>query len=144
MKRISPVVTYGRRHGGRLAVVAMGALILMATFGNVGAQAEPLTGCAAKTHQIEQELDAAQRAHADNARIAGLRVALVKSRQCDDKALASERAVKVEEKQRKVSERQETLDRELRDGDANRISRAKQKLDKETDELHKALAEQSS
>ena len=109
-----------------------------------GRPGRPADRLCAKTHQIEQELDAAQRAHADNARIAGLRVALVKSRQCDDKALASDRAAKVEEKQRKVSERQETLDRELRDGDANRINRAKQKLDKATDELHKAQAEQSS
>lgn len=136
MERISPV--------GRLVVIAGGALLLSAAFSDVGAQAGPLTGCAAKTYQIEQELDAAQRARADSARIAGLRIALVQSRQCDDKALARERAAKVEEKQGKVKERQAILDRELRDGDGNRISRARQKLDKAQRELRAAEQEQHS
>lgn len=127
----------------RFLAIGGGALVLVG-FSNVGASTDALKGCAAKTAQIESELDAAQRAHADKARIAGLRVALAQSKLCDDKTLARERADKVKQKQRKVAEREEVLDRELRDGDANRISRAKQKLDRATKELDAAREEQSS
>ena len=144
MKKSTAFAARHRVHVARLVALVGGVLALAVTFGEVGAQAEIPVGCAAKTLQIEQELDAAQRAHADNARIAGLRVALVRSRKCDDKTLARERADKVAEKQRKVDERQATLDRELRGGDANRISRAEQKLDKATEELDAARIEQRS
>lgn len=115
-----------------------------AVFSHTDAYADKLKGCAAKTDQIEKELDTAQRAHADNARIAGLRVALEKSKQCDDKSLARERADKVAEKQTKVEERQATLDRETRNGDAKRINRAKEKLDHANAELAEARADQDS
>lgn len=144
MKKTTALAARHRVHVARLVAVAGGVLALVVAFGDVGAQAETPIGCAAKTLRVEQELDAAQRARADNARIAGLRVALVMSRKCDDKTLARTRADNVAEKQRKVDERQASLDRELRGGDANRIKRAKQKLDKATQELDAARVEQRS
>ncbi|WP_025137798.1 DUF1090 family protein [Achromobacter sp. DH1f] len=51
---------------------------------------------------------------------------------------------KVREQRRAVRERQEILDRELRNGDPNRISRAKQKLDKAAQELLAVEGEQGN
>ncbi len=144
MRKAAAVVARQRIVIVRGAVLAGVALALVVGVGDVGAQAEVPTGCAAKIQEVEQALDAAQRAHADNARIAGLRVALAMSQKCDDKALARARAAKVAEKQSKVNARQEVLNRELRDGDANRISRAKQKLDQAAQELDAARVEQRS
>ncbi len=144
MRKAAAVVARQRIGIVRGAVLAGVALALVVGVGDVGAQAEIPTGCAAKIQEVEQALDAAQRAHADNARIAGLRVALAMSQKCDDQALARARAAKVAEKQSKVNARQEVLNRELRDGDANRISRAKQKLDQAAQELDAARVEQRS
>ena len=146
MQKTAMVAAGYRRYigrGGALVGVALASALAL-TFGDAAAQAEIPTGCAAKTQEVEQALDAAQRAQADNARIAGLRVALAMSQKCDDKALAKARAAKVAEKQDKVNERQGVLDRELRDGDANRIRRAKQKLDQAKHELDAARVEQRS
>lgn len=144
MQKAAASVARHRIHVVRGAALVGVTLALVAAFGDVDAQVEIPTGCAAKIQEVEQALDAAQRFQADNARIAGLRVALAMSRKCDDKALAKARAAKVAEKQIKVDERQDALNRELRDGDANRIHRAKQKLDHATQELDAALAEQRS
>lgn len=51
---------------------------------------------------------------------------------------------KAREQWRAVRERQEILDRELRNGDPNRISLAKQKLDKAAQELLAAQEEQGN
>ncbi|MBB1623636.1 DUF1090 family protein [Achromobacter sp. UMC71] len=144
MQKTAAGVARHRIHAVRGAALVGATLALAAVFGDVDAQAEIPTGCAAKIQEVEQALDAAQRAHADNARIAGLRVALAMSHKCDDKTLAKARAAKVAEKQSKVDTRQEVLNRELRDGDANRISRAKQKLDRAMQELDAARIEQRS
>lgn len=127
------------------ALIVCGPLALCVVWGNVNAQPAVLTGCAAKTDKIERELDAAQRRHADRAQIAGLRVALVKSKTCDERALARERAAKVEEKRRKARERREALDLAIRDNrNPERIDKAKHKLAEAEEELNAAILEQHS
>lgn len=142
MQNVSAVASRHRGHVVRWVALVGAVSALVAAFGDVGAQGETPTGCAAKIHEAEQALDAAQRNRASNASVAGLRVALAISRQCDDKALAKARAASVAEKQAKVDALQEGLDRELRDGDANRIRRARQKRDQATQELDAARSEQ--
>lgn len=128
----------------RAFFVTEALVIGVSLFGTAGAETVPLKGCAAKTARIEQEITIAQRDQMATDHILGLRVALAKSRRCDDVELARDRAEKVAAKRRKVVERQQELDAARLRGDDSKITRARQKLDHAKEELDEALADQQS
>lgn len=104
--------------------------------------AEPapeLTGCAAKKHEISQQLEQA-RAHGNSNQVAGLEKALSEvTANCTDSSLKKERETKVLDAKHEVSKRQADLDKAMKRGDPERIDKRKNKLAESRKELQEAL-----
>lgn len=104
--------------------------------------AEPapeLTGCAAKKHEISQQLEQA-RAHGNSNQVAGLEKALSEvTANCTDSGLKKERETKVLDAKHEVSKRQADLDKAMKRGDPERIDKRKNKLAESRKELQEAL-----
>ena len=104
--------------------------------------AEPateLTGCAAKKHEISQQLEQA-RARGNSNQVSGLEKALSEvTANCTDSGLKKERETKVLEAKHEVSKRQADLDKAMKRGDPERIDKRKNKLAESRKELQEAL-----
>ena len=102
-------------------------------------QAPELTGCAAKKHEISQQLEQA-RAHGNSSQVAGLEKALSEvDAHCTDASLKKERENKVLEAKHEVSKRQADLDKAMKKGDPEKIDKRKNKLAESRKELQEAL-----
>ena len=110
--------------------------IMMGTFAQA-AQAESI--CGNKIAQLEKQLAIAKQ-HNNTGKAAGLERALEKVRTwCTDENELSEAEVKMFEKQEKVAERQDELDKAVAKGDAQKkIEKRKQKLTEAQGELREA------
>lgn len=102
-------------------------------------QAPQLTGCAAKKHAIETQLEYA-RANNNSDQIAGLETALSEvTANCTDAGLKKERENKVLDAKHEVSKRQADLDKAMKKGDPQKIDKRKNKLAESRKELQEAL-----
>ena len=102
-------------------------------------QAPELTGCAAKKHEISQQLEQA-RAHGNSSQVAGLEKALSEvDAHCTDASLKKERENKVLDAKHEVSKRQADLDKAMKKGDPEKIDKRKNKLAESRKELQEAL-----
>lgn len=100
--------------------------------------ANPVSGCAAKKQDIQQEL-AMAREHGNPARIAGLEKALREaSEHCTDSGLLKARQEKVVEKQLKVQEREQDLQEAQAKGRSDKIAKQQRKLAGAREELKQA------
>lgn len=100
-----------------------------------------LNGCAAKEHEIQQQIDYATQ-HGNHHRLSGLEKALSELRQnCTDEKLTLERKHKIAEKERKVNERMAELDRAKETGSTDKIRKKEKKLQEAKSELLEAQNE---
>ena len=100
--------------------------------------ASDLTGCAAKKHEIEQQIEFARK-HNALSRISGLEKALNEvTEHCTDSDLLQQRQAKVAEKQMKVREREQELAQAQASGRPGKIEKRQQKLDDARQELAEA------
>ncbi|MGF6151013.1 DUF1090 domain-containing protein [Pseudomonas fluorescens] len=128
MKFLSPLVM--------LALCGVMATPLMAA-----EEAPQLTGCAAKRQSISNQIEQA-RAHANAGQQAGLEKALSEATEhCNDASLKKERENKVLDAKHEVSRRQADLDKAMKQGDAEKINKRKDKLAESRKELQRALDE---
>lgn len=100
-----------------------------------------LNGCAAKEHEIQQQIDYATQ-HGNHHRLSGLEKALSELRQnCTDEKLTQERKNKISEKERKVTERMTELNQAKETGNADKINKKEKKLQEAKSELIEAQSE---
>ncbi|MCY1396412.1 hypothetical protein D3C76_392880 [compost metagenome] len=106
------------------------------------AEDEPgLTGCAAKRQAISEQIEQAK-AHGNSDQQAGLEKALSEvTANCTDASLKKERENKVLEARHEVGQRQADLDKAMKQGDAEKINKRKDKLAESRKELQDALEE---
>ncbi|EAA8118084.1 DUF1090 domain-containing protein [Salmonella enterica subsp. houtenae] len=102
------------------------------------AHAASPTGCAAKRLEVENQMSYA-REHNNTHQIAGLQKALREiDEHCTDPQLLKQRQLKVEEKTRKVAERQTELDQARETGNPKKMAQKQKKLDHAREELQDA------
>ncbi|ENM0554562.1 DUF1090 domain-containing protein [Salmonella enterica] len=107
------------------------------TLSGSGHAASPV-GCAAKRLEVENQISYA-RAHNNTHQIAGLQKALREiDEHCTDPKLLKQRQLKVDEKTRKVAERQTELEQARETGNPKKIAQKQKKLDQAREELHDA------
>ncbi|MCM7512712.1 DUF1090 domain-containing protein [Enterobacter hormaechei] len=100
-----------------------------------------LTGCAAKRHNIEQQIHQAE-TYGNSHRLDGLKKAYAEVvSTCTDVSLKKERTADVLKKQQKVSEREQELQEANASGRADKIAKKRAKLEEAKDELLEAQAE---
>jgi hypothetical protein len=100
-----------------------------------------LTGCAAKKQGIINQIELAK-AHGNADQQAGLEKALSEvTDHCTDASLKKERENKVLDARHDVSKRQADLDKAMKQGDADKINKRKDKLAASRKELQDALDE---
>ncbi|MBJ3816782.1 DUF1090 domain-containing protein [Shimwellia pseudoproteus] len=105
---------------------------------SLSAQAEALTGCAAKRAEIENQITYAK-SHNNHHQVAGLEAALNETRlHCTEAGLLRERQQKVAEKERKVADREAELVNATETGNAKKIERKKKKVTEAKEELQEA------
>lgn len=120
--------------------------LLKATFGMLvlslfAAQASAATGCQAKKQEIEQQIQWAQQ-QGNTHRVAGLQQALSEvNDHCTDSGLEKQRHERVNEKTRKVREREEDLAEAQAKGDRQKIARQQRKLEEAREELRESQAQ---
>ncbi|WP_101675898.1 DUF1090 domain-containing protein [Alloalcanivorax mobilis] len=116
----------------------MGAVMISVLMAG-GAQAEPLSGCAAKQAEIETNL-AQARSEGRKGQIRGLEKALKEHREhCTDDGLRQEREEAVQQAREELRERQQDLREARVKGDQSKIRRREQKLAESQRELEQAL-----
>ncbi|EAO6410058.1 DUF1090 domain-containing protein [Salmonella enterica] len=121
------------KHHQRLFFFTMALLTLSGV-----AHATASVGCAAKRLEVENQISYA-RDHNNTHRIAGLQKALREiDEHCTDPQLLKQRQLKVEEKTRKVSERQTELDQARETGNPKKMAQKQKKLDQAQEELQDA------
>ncbi len=99
-----------------------------------------LTGCAAKKHEIQQQIDYAK-TDGNERRVRGLEKALAEvNDNCTDESLLRERQIKVQEKERTVSERITELEEAKETGRRDKINNKQKKLEEAKQELAEAKA----
>ncbi|EGK5349416.1 TPA: DUF1090 domain-containing protein [Salmonella enterica] len=97
-------------------------------------------GCAAKKIEVEKQITYA-RDHNNTHQLAGLKKALREIEEhCTDAQLLKQRQLKIEEKKRKVAERQADLERAKETGEHKKIAQKQNKLERAREELHDAQA----
>ncbi|QXO16023.1 DUF1090 domain-containing protein [Vibrio ostreae] len=102
-----------------------------------------LTGCAAKEHDIKQQIEQAHK-HNNPHRADGLHKALREVREhCTDESLRRERLSDVHEKEHEVTQRLRDLDEAKQSGNPEKIEKRKKKLKEARQELAEAKAELS-
>lgn len=100
-----------------------------------------LTGCAAKKQGIINQIELAK-SHGNADQQAGLEKALSEvSANCTDASLKKERENKVLDAKHEVSKRQADLDKAMKQGDAEKINKRKDKLAESRKELQEAVDE---
>ncbi|CAI8799123.1 MULTISPECIES: DUF1090 domain-containing protein [Pseudomonas] len=100
-----------------------------------------LTGCAAKKQGIMNQIELAK-SHGNADQQAGLEKALSEvSANCTDASLKKERENKVLDAKHEVSKRQADLDKAMKQGDAEKINKRKDKLAESRKELQEAVDE---
>ncbi|AJJ09614.1 protein yqjC [Yersinia rohdei] len=109
----------------------------MAAFYSTAAQTN---GCDIKAQNIQQQINYAKQ-HGNTQRVAGLETALenVKNN-CTVASLQADRDERIQDKQRKVTERQQDLTAAQEKGDADKITKQKKKLAEANAELQAAQA----
>ncbi|EDF5515180.1 DUF1090 domain-containing protein [Salmonella enterica] len=121
------------KHHQRLFFFTMALLTLSGV-----THATASVGCAAKRLEVENQISYA-RDHNNTHRIAGLQKALREiDEHCTDPQLLKQRQLKVEEKTRKVSERQTELDQARETGNPKKMAQKQKKLDQAQEELQDA------
>ncbi|EAV8528487.1 DUF1090 domain-containing protein [Salmonella enterica] len=102
------------------------------------AHATSPTGCTAKRLEVENQISYA-REHNNTHQIAGLQKALREiNEHCTDPQLMKQRQLKVEEKNRKVAERQAELEQARETGNPKKMAQKQKKLDHAREELQDA------
>ncbi|MFJ7565461.1 DUF1090 domain-containing protein [Herminiimonas sp. NPDC097707] len=115
-----------------------GLLLLCSLPASHAAEANTLTGCAAKRQEVQTQLDYA-RAHGNKAQEAKLKIALKQiSNHCTDEGLRRERETDVKKKENKVAERKAELEKAQANGKPKKITQQQKKLQKAEAELQKA------
>lgn len=117
------------------------AVPALAAPGLAQAATSQLTGCAAKQHEIEQQLVHA-REQGNAGRVRGLEEALQSVKDhCTDEGLLKSRQVKVQQKEREVKERTHELKEAQVSGQQEKIEKRQRKLAEAQAELAEARAE---
>ncbi|EBD1360702.1 DUF1090 domain-containing protein [Salmonella enterica] len=99
------------------------------------AHATSSTGCTAKRLEVENQISYA-REHNNTHQIAGLQKALREiNEHCTDPQLMKQRQLKVEEKTRKVAERQAELEQARETGNPKKMAQKQKKLDHAREEF---------
>ncbi|MEY8709724.1 hypothetical protein A9B99_03140 [Mangrovibacter phragmitis] len=125
----------------RWVTAIMLAVPVLAASGLAQAATSQLTGCAAKQHEIEQQLTHA-REQGNAGRVSGLKEALQNVQDhCTDDGLLKSRQVKVQEKEREVKERTHELKEAQASGQKDKIEKRQRKLAQAQAELAEARAE---
>lgn len=102
---------------------------------------DALTGCAAKRHNIEQQIRQAE-THENSYRLDGLKKAYAEVvATCTDASLKKEREADIRKKQQKVSEREQELQDANASGRTDKIAKKRAKLEEARAELLAAEAE---
>lgn len=102
---------------------------------------DALTGCAAKRHNIEQQIRQAETYH-NSYRLDGLKKAYAEvAATCTDASLKKEREADILKKQQKVSEREQELKEANASGRTDKIAKKRAKLEEARAELLAAEAE---
>lgn len=97
-----------------------------------------LTGCAAKEHDIQKQIDYAN-SYGNKYRVAGLENALREVRSnCSDESLLREHKNNIKEKQKKVYERTQELKEAQETGLKDKIAKRQKKLEEANKELSEA------
>ena len=114
---------------------------VLAAPGLAQAATSQLTGCAAKQHEIEQQLIHA-RAQGNNGPVKGLENALQSVKDhCTDEGLLKKRQAKVQQKEREVQVRTHELQEAQASGRQDKINKRQRKLAEAQAELAEAQAE---
>ncbi|BDH44130.1 hypothetical protein TUM12370_01740 [Salmonella enterica subsp. enterica serovar Choleraesuis] len=115
--------------------------LITAGWASFQVSAAPLTGCAAKQANIENQLSYAEK-YGNSFRVNGLRKALSEVREhCTNASLLAERQNRITEKERKVAERQAELNKVKASGRTDKIANKQKKLAEAEQELKEAQAE---
>ncbi|WP_148242080.1 DUF1090 domain-containing protein [Enterobacter asburiae] len=100
-----------------------------------------LTGCAAKQHNIEQQIRYAE-THGNDYRVDGLKKAYAEVvATCTDASLKKEREAQVRKKQQEITERELELQEANASGRPDKIAKKQAKLEEAKAELQEAEAE---
>lgn len=104
-----------------------------------------LKGCERKLCELNTKLVAAKKAGNQN-QIKGVEEAISKTKKnCTTKTVSSDLDKKVKEKQQKVKERTDDLNKAIKDQESKeKIAKKRKKLDEAKADLNKALAEQKT
>lgn len=104
-----------------------------------------LKGCERKLCELNNKLVAAKKAGNQN-QIKGVEEAISKTKKnCTTKTVSSDLDKKVKEKQQKVKERTDDLNKAIKDQESKeKIAKKRKKLDEAKADLNKALAEQKT
>ncbi|EMD2586954.1 TPA: DUF1090 domain-containing protein [Salmonella enterica subsp. enterica serovar Newport] len=96
-------------------------------------------GCVAKKQEVEEQINYAYK-HNNTYQITGLQKALREIEEhCTEAELLKQRRIKIEEKEKKVSERQAELERARETGNPKKIAQKQKKLVHAREELQEAL-----
>lgn len=120
------------------SILTIGTLLL-AAFSTQALAAD--TGCEAQKTEIRTQINYAK-SHNNIQQIAGLEKALGEVEQhCTDTSLRKERQLKVIDKESKVAERQQELDKATQSGQRDKIDKKLKKLNEAQEELATARAQ---
>ncbi|MGH8483549.1 MAG: DUF1090 domain-containing protein [Pseudomonas sp.] len=118
------------------SLILMTAIGLAASAAQAAPEASPLTGCAAKKADIQQQIDQSTNPFEKS----GLEKALSEvNEHCTDTAMRKEREQKVLDARHEVTQRTKDLDKAMKKGDAEKINKRKDKLAESKKELQEAL-----
>jgi len=112
--------------------------LLLCAAASTGASAQPLTGCAAKEAEVQNQLEQAQQ-HGNRAREAKLKIAQTQlGAHCTDEGLRREREADIKKKEQQVAKRRADLDKAKARGKSDKIARQEKKLQDAEAELTQA------
>lgn len=122
-------------------ITALTASLFVFSVSTSALAAEGLTGCAAKQHEVEQQIEQAKK-YNNTHRVAGLEKALQEIKDgCNDDTLKAQREQDIAEKKAKVAERKQELQEAQADGRSDKVAKKQKKLDEALEELKEAEAE---
>lgn len=109
-------------------MTALSACLMALSFASTAQAANGLTGCAAKQHEVEQQIEQAKK-YGNSNRVAGLETALKEIKDhCTDATLKVQREQDVAEKKAKVAERRQELQEAQADGRSDKIAKKQKNL----------------
>lgn len=118
---------------------------MMACIGFAQSNCKNLKGCERKLCELNTKLIAAKKAGNQN-QIKGVEEAIAKTKKnCTTKTVTTDLDKKVKEKQQKVKERTDDLNKAIKNQESKeKIDKKRKKLDEAKADLNKALAEQKT